>query len=307
MKKTHLGKNCYNSRLRHRVGKIKNLVSGAKDDMEEKSINPSFDRDSRIGEKSEICPETVIVFTTFGRETVSKNSFKSLMDAIKNFRRRVKVVVSDATPSAEKATFFQENGADDVIWSPNFASAATQRNLCLELIQDKYSNEFICLVEDDYEYTEEWYPRLVDVCRNFFGRLSPWGMPYGMFSASNHVFQEERQLWDREAELIATFHGTVADQRFMPMAHYLNILRFWDPDVLGVSLCQTGMQTSRHAMRGFCGGVIPSEDLCWEIPEQESTWRGGKRDVGPAAHSMKPQDYKAVIERVQKFKSFPDS
>jgi len=243
---------------------------------------------------SSLCPETAFVFTTFQRDEISTHSFLSLSEALQDFRKRVKIVVCDATLAPDKAQFFVENGADDVLWTPTFVSAATQRNLCLELIRDKYSNEYICFLEDDYEYTKAWYPALLRACREHFGRMSPWGMPYGMFSASNHRFQKERVKEDPATGLIAAFHGTVADQRMLPMSHYEAVLRFWDPDLLGVSFCQTGMQTSRHAMRGFCGGILPSEDLCWEIPEQKSMWRGGRRDVGPLPHSMNPQDYNAV-------------
>ena len=247
------------------------------------------------GGRSKLAPETVIIFTTFERPEVAIRSFESLTNALKPVRDRVRLVVCDSSRLADKTVKFRELGADDVIWVPTFACAGTQRNLAVTLVQDKYSAEFICFLEDDFEYTESWYPRLVSTCRQYFGVMSPLGVAYGLFSASTHPLEPERTAMDEEAGLLAYCFGGIADQRFMPMAHYLQVMRTWDADLLGVSYCQTGMQTARNLMRGFCGGII-KENLCSEIPIAESTWRG-KRDVGPLAHDLDPSKFQIIATR----------
>ncbi len=248
------------------------------------------------------CPETCIIFVTFGREAIAKRSFSSLTNALANYRERVRIIVSDATNDMNKIAWFKDAGADDIIWTPHFTCAATSRNLAVTLMLDKYSAENICLLEDDFEYSELWYPVILKTCRENFGKISPWGLSYGMFTASTHNIEDERIKRDPNNGLVAYIFGGVADQRFMPTHHYLSTLRMWDPDILGVSYCQTGMQTSRNTMRGFCGGIISAGDkwLCRPVPGQESTWSGGKRDVGPPAHDMNPEKFRVICETAKK-------
>jgi hypothetical protein len=261
-----------------------------------------FSKKNRNALFSANCPETCIIFVTYGREEIAKRSFSSLTNAMSNYRDRVKLIVSDATNDLSKISWFKDAGADDIIWTPHFTSAATSRNLAVALMLDKYSAENICLLEDDFEYSEHWYPVLLKTCRENFGKISPWGLSYGMFTASTHKIENERIKNDSSNGLRAYIFGGVADQRFMPTHHYLSTLRMWDPDILGVSYCQTGMQTSRNTMRGFCGGIISATDnwLCRPIPGQESTWSGGKRDVGPVAHELNLDKFRIICETAKK-------
>lgn len=226
-----------------------------------------------------MCPETTIIFVTYKRSDIAERSYLSLENALTKFRQKIKIIISDATPYSEKLDWIRRSNADDIIWTPNFTSAATSRNIAVNLMLDKYSTEYICLLEDDFEYTENWYPALIECCKKYYGRISPWGLAYGMFSASPHPLEKEKVMMDKEIGLKAYLLGLVADQRFMPSHHYLSCLRFWDPDILGISSGQTGLQSIRNTNRGFCGGVITNMDLCREIPEQISTWKN-IREVG---------------------------
>ena len=106
--------------------------------------------------------------------------------------------------------------------------------------------------------------------------------------------------------ITAYIFGAVADQRFMPFSHYISIMRNWDPDILGISYCQTGMQTSRNVMRGFCGGILTDKKLCWPIAiSEESTWIG-KRDVGPPAHELDVSKFKIICETAKKNSYYND-
>lgn len=230
--------------------------------------------------------ETAIVFTTFGRDEIALKSIKSLREAISHKGRAVRIIVSEASPNPQKTQSIRELGIEDVLWTPGFTSAATSRNIAVQYLLDKYAPQFICFVEDDFEYTNEWYDVMVKTTIENYGVISPLGLAYGVFSASPHRLEQERIEKDEENGLTAYIFGAVADQRFMPLSHYLSVMRMWDPDILGISYCQTGMQTSRNVMRGYCGGIITDRKLCWPMPEQESTWSNGKRDVGPPAHDM---------------------
>jgi hypothetical protein len=245
-------------------------------------------------------PETVIIFTSFGRDNIALKSLKSLIDATAKVRDKVKIIVSDATPDVGKVLELKKIKEIDLIWTPSFTSAATSRNIAVEYLKDKYSPEFVCFVEDDFEYSDEWYQTLVDTIREYHGRTSPLGLAYGIFSGSPHNLEKKRVKIDKETGLTAYIFGAIADQRFMYFSHYLSVLRMWDPDVLGISYCQTGMQTSRNVMRGFCGGIIQDKKLSWPIEGLESTWSGGKRDVGPPAHDLDVKKFKIIQETALK-------
>lgn len=244
-------------------------------------------------------PETTIIFTTYGRSKISKKSLTSLIKALKDFRGKLKIIIVDATNDVSKAKWINNQFIDDIIWVPKGASSATSRNLAVELMLDKYSSEFICFVEDDVEYTKEWYPTLLRVCKENYGRISPFNLAYGIFTASSQNIHKSRVRYDEKNKLNAYIFGAVADQRFMPLHHYLSVMRMWDPDILGISYNQTGGQTFRNTVRGYCGGIIPGKALCKLIDGGKSSWVG-KKDPGPPAHSFEIDDYKVIMEAVKK-------
>ena len=244
--------------------------------------------------KSSLCPETCFVFVSYGRHEVAAASWESLRRALEPWRDRVKLIIADATDDDDKIAWARGVDADDVILTPRFTPAATSRNLALTLIHDKYSTEFLALLEDDFEYDHDWYPTLRETARRLFGVVSPWGLAYGMFSGCDRDIPVERLRDDPAHGVKAYLFGAVAYQRFVPAAHYHSVMRMWDPDVLGISCAQTGGQTFRHTMRGFCGAITGQPTSRPIITEADSTWRAGKRDPGPPAHSFDLDRYAVV-------------
>jgi hypothetical protein len=249
---------------------------------------------------SKLCPETCIVFVSCGRRDIAKKSYESFSRALASIRDRVKIVLSDATDDDEKLSWACQTDADDVILTPRQTSAATSRNLATTLILDKYSPRYLCMLEDDFEYHPDWYPSLVDAARRLYGVISPFGLAYGIFSASQHHISSKFCKKDRQNGVTAYMFGSVAYQRFMPTSHYLSVMRGWDPDLLGISFAQTGGQTFRNTMRGFCGAIL-SGRLSWPIDTDSSasTWSRGKRNPGPQAHSFDLHDYEPIQKIVQ--------
>jgi hypothetical protein len=251
--------------------------------------------------RSRNCPETCIVFVSFKRHEIAARSFESLTRAIAPYRDRVRIILSDATDDAAKIDWARSVDADDVILTPKFTPAATSRNLAMTLIGDKYSSRYVCMVEDDFAYRPAWYPTLVETSERLFGVISPWGLPYGMFCACDEDIPKHRLKRDRANRVQAYLFGAVAYQRFTLTSHYLSVMRGWDPDVLGISYAQTGGQTFRNTMRGFCGAIVPGK-LSQPIEDANtvSTWRAGRRDPGPPAHSFQLEHYNVVREATRK-------
>lgn len=244
-------------------------------------------------------PETTIVFTTFERSSIAKKSLKSLQKAVTHVRDRIKIIVVDATDNLTKAKWLRQQEVDDFVWTPKGTSAATSRNLGVQLMLDKYASENICFVEDDVLYSKNWYGTIYKACKENYGKLSPLNLAYGMFTATSQSIHPDRKMIDKSNNLIAYMFGAVADQRFMPVHHYLSVLRRWDSDVLGISYNQTGGQTLRNTMRGYCGGIIRDSSLCKVIGKTKSSWVD-KRNPGPPAHSFDKEDYLPVVEEVKK-------
>ena len=238
-------------------------------------------------EMTTLCPKTVIIFVSYGRLEVATKSYESLEKAIQKNRNEIKVIISDASNTVEKFHWLNDTDADDVIITPRFTPAAISRNLAITLMLDKYVPTYICMVEDDFTYHQDWYSALVDITEKCYGVISPLDLAYGIFSASQHHIPDDRMKFDSKNNLIAYFFGAVAYQRFTTLSHYLSVMKRWDADVLGISYAQTGGQTFRNTMRGFCGGLLP-EPLSWPIDSdsKKSTWSKGKRDPGPPAHSV---------------------
>jgi glycosyltransferase involved in cell wall biosynthesis len=250
--------------------------------------------------KAKYCPETCIIFVTYNRKEIAQRSFKSLLKSVGKYRDKIKIIISDASNDVDKMLWADNSSADDVILTPRGVSAATSRNLATSLMLDKYSPKYLCMVEDDFEYSNEWYEELVEQTEKLYGVISPYGLAYGIFSTSSYDIPKERCLFDKSNNVTAYFFGAVANQRFVTTSHYLHVMKGWDSDVLGISYAQTGGQTFRNTMRGYCGAILPDK-LSWPIDtgRDMSTWQKGKRDPGPPAHSFNIEEYKSILEQVK--------
>jgi len=279
----------------------KQKLSDAPVKLLEKETAQSRPQASGSNRSARFAPETCIVFVSFGRPAIADKSLNSLLEAVEPVRNRVRIILSDATNDAEKMAWASRAEVDDVILTPRFTPAATSRNLAATLILDKYAPRYLCFLEDDFLYTDDWYPSLVDAADRLYGVLSPFDLAYGIFSACDFHIPAERKKPDPENGVTAYIFGSVAYQRFMPTAHYLQVMRMWDPDMLGISYAQTGGQTFRNTMRGFCGAVLQG-GLSSPIDEDSSasTWSKGKRHPGPPAHSFKLDDYTVIQQAAKK-------
>jgi hypothetical protein len=259
----------------------------------------------KIDEITTVCPKTCIIFVSFGRPEIAARSYESLEKAIEKYRTEIKIIISDASDDIEKINWLRDTDADDLIITPRFTPAATSRNLATTLMLDKYVPKYICMLEDDFTYHDEWYPTLVNTAEKCYGLISPLNLAYGIFSASHHHIPDDRMKIDSDNELIAYYFGAVAYQRFMPVSHYLSVMQRWDADVLGISYAQTGGQTFRNIMRGFCGGILKTP-LSWPIDSDsgKSTWSKGKRDPGPPAHSFDLERYKVIQDKMKELGSY---
>lgn len=238
--------------------------------------------------------ETLIIFNTYGRREVSFKSLKSLIET--TCGENVRIVCSDATPKQSFTNELLDLNPHEYIWTPGNINSATSRNVAVSLSRDKYVFDWLLFVEDDLIYDQRWYPELIRTASLLYGKKSPLGLAYGVFSAVDvAVKNDETVLYDDHNDVYASMFGLRADQRLYKSSHYSNVAIAWDSDIYGISSCQTGKQSHRDLMRGFCGCSIGHKGLVSEVPGQSSTWVG-QRDIGPAAFDKRPKGYDGLLD-----------
>ena len=238
--------------------------------------------------------ETLIIFGTYKRREICLKSLGSLISAIEGYD--VKLIVSDGTPDKPLDNDSFNNKINDYIWTPKFTNMAISRNLAERLARDKYIYEWIMFLEDDLIFESNWYPELLGFASKVVDKESPFGMPYGLFSATpNATKKDDTTLYDSNFDCYAGLFGIRADQRLYKSSHYNNIGVMWDSDILPISSCQTGKVLHRSLMRGYVSGEIGHRKLCQTLDEknENSTWIN-KRDIGPAAFDKRIDGYKSI-------------
>ena len=241
--------------------------------------------------------ETLIIFGTYERLEIAEKSLKSLLSS--TIGQRVKIIVSDSSTEPNIYNICKENSNVEYIWSPNKVSMANARNLAIEYGRNKYVSDWILFLEDDLEYTKNWYAELLKVAKEYYGKMSPLGLAYGIFTASPLGVKEADKISVKlENGYVASMFGPRADQRLFKASHYYTISREWESDLLGISSSQTGKVINRSLMRGYCALSVKSLNLCSFLDEEESTWVG-IRDIGPAAFDKRFEGYKSIINLAQ--------
>ncbi len=248
-----------------------------------------------MSEKFSRVIEAVLIFGTYKRPDIALKSLESLsrVGSCQNWR----LVVADASDKPLLAEDCERLGYD-YIWTPGDVSMAASRDLAFAYAKMKYVAEWVLFLEDDLVYEEHWYETLINFAGRTYGKLSPFGLAYGVFSASPGVKRDETVVFDEENDCFAQFFGPRADQRLYKMSHYDSVVKHWDPDVLGISSSQTGAQIQRNTLRGFCSASIAHLNLCSFVEGEVSTWQG-IRDIGPAAFDKRLGGYKSIVGRVK--------
>ena len=248
--------------------------------------------------------ETLIIFGTYNRFEIAKDSLNSLLRSVGNLKVRV-VVVSSSAFSDEEIQFYS-NSDVDFIWAPGDVSMAMSRNIAFEYGKNKYVFDWVMFVEDDLIYEEQWYNLLIDRSKSLDGKMGPHGLVYKVFTASpGAIRNNEICKFDENNDCYSLMFGARADQRLCKTSFYFNILKEWDNDVLGISSAQTGKQSHRATMRGFCACSIGHMGLSNFHPNDASTWVG-QRDIGPAAFDKRLEGHESIFQRVEQL-SQPDT
>jgi len=217
--------------------------------------------------------EFLTIFPTFENLDTVRKTLPSVIEETK--RNDARLIVHDSSVKSRdvKWDYLRElNRNNDffLILSDNL-SMAHARNMCLRLGQELYAPEYICVIDDDHGFDVGLIPNMVNAMKKYYGKVSPNGLRYGMFTACLvHTHAKRVPLGDgfsypHPDEHAMTIGGANNCFRCAPTSHWDNVLKDWDTDEYLISLFQTGNMRWRNYHKGFTVLFVEDGPKSFEI------------------------------------------
>ncbi|HPS51754.1 MAG TPA: hypothetical protein PK892_13690 [Bacteroidales bacterium] len=219
------------------------------------------------------------IYCTFERLDVVKQTLPGVIEETRRNDARLIVHDSSMTGRKEKWDYLNElNSQGDffLILSSNI-SMAHARNMCLQLGQELYAPEYICMLEDDHGYRQGLIPEMIHAMQTWYGKKSPNGLLFGLFTGcgfhhtQNRGFLAEGHSFPLSSEPPARIGKANSCFRCAPTAHWNNVLKGYDTDEYLISTFQTSNLNKRNYHKGFTVMYVKNGDLSFQI---ESRGRG---------------------------------
>ncbi|MGV7222863.1 MAG: glycosyltransferase family 2 protein [Nitrospinales bacterium] len=221
--------------------------------------------------------EFLTIFPTYSKIEIVRKVLPSVIEETK--RNDAKLIVHDSTESShgqtEKWEYLRnlsKNNDFFMILSTNM-SMAHARNMCLRLGQELYAPDYICLLEDDHGYGKGLIPAMIEAAKKYYGKLSPNGLRYGMFTACyKHTNAKLEKIDDMFSFPISDnlpfeIGGSNSCFRFAPTSHWNNVLKGYDTDEYLISEFQTGNLRWRNYHKGYTVLFVGSDELVFSFDE----------------------------------------
>jgi hypothetical protein len=216
------------------------------------------------------------IFASFEQLTVVKQTLPSVIEETRRNDARLIVHDSSVNNRLEKWEYLRElNRNEDffLLLSSNL-SMAHVRNMCLQLGQELYAPDFICMLEDDHGYKPGVIPEMINAMNKWYGKISPNGLRFGLFSAcSVHQTQNKRILpeghsFPSENEPPAQLGRVNSCCRCAPTSHWSNVLKGYDTDEYIISKFQTASLNKRNYNKGFTAMYVKDGNYSFHVDSQ---------------------------------------
>jgi hypothetical protein len=219
------------------------------------------------------------IYGSFEQIDVVKQTLPSIIEETR--RNDAKLIVHDSSVinRDEKWEYLKDlNKNEDffLLLSSNL-SMAHARNMCLQLGQEMYAPDFICMIEDDHGFRPGMIAELVTAMNTWYGKNSPNGLRFGLFSGCGlHHTMNRRMLpeghsYPAENETPLRLGKANSCFRCAPTSHWNNVLKGYDTDEFLISTYQTANLNKRNYFKGFTVMYVNNGDLCFHI---DSSGRG---------------------------------
>lgn len=124
------------------------------------------------------------IFPTFEKLKVIQKTLPSIIEETK--KNDAKLIVHDSSVKGKKEKWeylqsLNKNNDFFLLLSDNL-SMAHARNMCLQLGQELYAPDYICMVEDDHGFKKGLIKEITRLMLKYYGKKSPNNLNYGLFS-----------------------------------------------------------------------------------------------------------------------------
>ncbi len=220
--------------------------------------------------------EFLTLFASFENLDVVRQTLPSVV--AETLRHDARLIVHDSSVNGreEKWAYLQElnkNRDFFLILSDNL-SMAHARNLCLHLGRELYAPDFICLLEDDHGFHPGLIPAMVRAMKTYYGKVSPNGLRYGLFTGCGaHNAARRELLQDGNAYPAGSLRAEAMGRansccRCAPTSHWLDVLKGYDTDEYLISTFQTKNMNLRNYHKGFTAMIVANGSLMFSVENQ---------------------------------------
>lgn len=217
------------------------------------------------------------IFPSFENLEVVRQTLPTVIAETKENDARLIVHDSSVKNREEKWAYLTElNKKQDffLLLSDNL-SMAHARNLCLQLGQELYAPEYICMLEDDHGFRPGLIEKMIQNMDTYYAQPSPNGLRYGLFSGcTKHLHAST--LYDLgdgnacptvEGDPLA-MGGVNSCFRCAPTSHWNNVLKGYDTDEYLISTYQTKNLNYRNYNKGFTSFFLHNGEYVFDIDTQ---------------------------------------
>lgn len=213
------------------------------------------------------------IYPSFESLNVVKETLPMVIKETRANDARLIVHDSSVNNRSEKWQYLQDlNRNNDffLLLSDN-VSMAHVRNMCLQLGQSMYAPDYICMLEDDHGYLPGFIPTMIDAMQTYYGKLSPNGFRYGLFTGCSKHYSCQRSILDNgnaypdpsnEPMEIGRVNSCC---RCAPASHWTNVLHGYDTDEYLISTYQTKQLNLRNYHKGFTSMLVQNGSFIVEV------------------------------------------
>ena len=213
--------------------------------------------------------EFLTIYGTFENLEAVKKTLPSVIEETRRTGSRLIVHDSSLQGQDEKWVYLRELNRDNdffLILSSNL-SMAHARNMCLQLGQELYAPDYICMLEDDHGFKSGMIPELISAMKKYYGRKAPNGLLYGLFTGcgihhpDNRIIVEGRHSCPAPDSDPGQIGRANSCFRCAPTSHWNNVLKGYDTDEYLISVFQTANLNRRNYFKGFTVMYVRDGDL----------------------------------------------
>lgn len=222
--------------------------------------------------------EFLVIFPTFeSLDVVTKTLPSVIEETSRNPDARLIIHDTSFKDRGLKWGWLQEITKDNkqiMLLLSNNMSMAHSRNMCLLLGYEMFAPDYILMLEDDHGLKENAIKTLIYWMDLYYGKVSPNGLRYGMFSLCYKHTNAEFQIagegihCPHESSDQLSIGGMNSCFRCAPTSHWQSVLKGYNTDEYLLSLYQTIGARLRNYHKGFTVMFIGDGKLCFDIERQ---------------------------------------